>query len=341
MSDAEVLENLREQFDELASTITDNKQWFEVWQADAETAIEDVAGAMGDATGAAEAFVQSFDVSDPAERLEILRDAAEDSQKEIDKLEKKAKEAIATSDGLAASTAGLTEVESERLDTLRDANEVIDKAFKKQEAEIEITKALADAKGLSVEAYKEYVEQLEATEAAQESWEDSLVDSADAVDLYNEAVKDKGKKAINSVQAFLDEQAKRIRQSQAFENNLRRMADKGFDEGLIDTIRAKGPAVGGATAGALAKATSREVQQANRNNAKLLGGQLTDGMAGSIDNTSGRVSGAVRRSVRVAEREANIKARIDTSSFNSDVQNSIWRIPTQIVRAKMEMILNP
>lgn len=341
MSDVEIHQRLTEQFEELASTITDNRQWFEVWQEDAQTAIEDVANAMGDATGSAEEFVRSFDVTDPAERLEILTEAAKESQEQIDLLEQKAKDAITSSDGLASSTSSLTEKERERLDNLRDSNELIDKAVKQQEAEIEITKALAEAKGQTVEEYQEYLDQQAQVAESQESYNDLLRDSADPVETYNVALEKGTGRAASTMKEFLAEQTRIIQQNKNFQANLERLADRGVDQGLIAELRGKGPAVAGATASMLAKSGSRELRQASENYGKINGGNIGQGTAAGIRDKSGQVASEMRRSVRVAEREANIDVRLNTSSFNSEVQNAMWRIPTQIVRAKMELIRNP
>lgn len=71
----ERIDALRGSWEELGSTITDSKEWYELGQQNAVTAIEDIAAASRAGVGDVEGFVQAFNVTDPAQRLDALKDS--------------------------------------------------------------------------------------------------------------------------------------------------------------------------------------------------------------------------------------------------------------------------
>ena len=69
------IEALRSSWEELGATITDSKEWYEVGQENAVTAIEDIAAAAKAGVGDVDGFVEAFNTTDPTTRLRELQES--------------------------------------------------------------------------------------------------------------------------------------------------------------------------------------------------------------------------------------------------------------------------
>lgn len=79
----ERIDALRGSWEELGATITDSKEWYEIGQKNAVSAIEDIAAAARDGVGDVDSFVEAFNTTDPAERLDALKDSLSNIDRQI------------------------------------------------------------------------------------------------------------------------------------------------------------------------------------------------------------------------------------------------------------------
>lgn len=147
---SERLSALRDQWQEFGTTITDSKEWWELGQDAAVSALDDIARAAEHGIPGVESFIQAFNTSDPERRLEGLRD----SLAEVEAAGGSAGEHWrAVLGGPEAEEAYLNRIEGNK-----ELAEVIEEQLRKQEVANEVEKLHAEALGVTVEQYRTYTE---------------------------------------------------------------------------------------------------------------------------------------------------------------------------------------
>lgn len=147
------LDALRGSWEELGSTITNSKEWYELGQKNAVTAIEDIAAAAREGVGDVDSFIEAFNVTDPEERLSALKDALGNIDDQIKDLGPAWK---ATLGGPEAEAAYI-----ERKDTLENLRGVVQDQIRVQENANEIENAYAESAEGSAAALAEKNDRIE------------------------------------------------------------------------------------------------------------------------------------------------------------------------------------
>lgn len=185
LDNAGAIEMLQGQFDELSTSLADVRSWFEVWQSDAVTSIEAIAGAMQAGTLDAQAFGEAFYETDPTERLERLKEVQEDLNQKLEEaghLEwwEQLANSAAASEGSTAAQEALNKSMSDTVEISEEARDVIGDMVSQQEAAVEVERAQAEAMGLTVEQYREATKQ---SEYLTEALADGVVDAHEQAEI--------------------------------------------------------------------------------------------------------------------------------------------------------------
>jgi uncharacterized protein YukE/flagellum-specific peptidoglycan hydrolase FlgJ len=324
---AERIEALRDRFTELGATIRDERKWYELWQEDAYTGLDQVVRAADEGLVSLTAFMGAFDTTDPQRRLEEMESLLADVRDEQERYNEANKDAGWNAE--AARAAG------DKRDHLREVGDLLKDEIDQQRVANEVEEASARALEARAEAAGMTVEQLEAMEAAtvrateaQEDYLAALEDTADPVDTYEGLLKSKEDaeriaaeataKATEdskdswrdyvgdvkvSTQELIDEWNRQAAQAAAFEDNLALIAANG-GQALADELRAKGPEVAGAVADVIAKSSPAEQRAAIEAHAGASGREVVNKMAGGISANGWKVEAAangVIRAVHVTE----------------------------------------
>lgn len=161
------IQALRDQFDELSSTIVDDRQWWELWQDDAVSALDAVIEAQNEAGTSTADFMRVFNELDPGKRLDGLKAYREELQAQSD----------AFNDLNKRAADRLNVPEAREYGSKRDAVDefigVLDDEIRKQEVANEVEGATRDALRGTVQELQEK------NEAIRES-NDLLEENADA-----------------------------------------------------------------------------------------------------------------------------------------------------------------
>lgn len=168
MGDAEErIQALRDQFDELSSTIVDDRQWWELWQEDAVSALDAVVRAQDEAGTSTADFMRVFNELDPSQRLSGMRDYRRELERQSE----------AFNDSNKAATDRLNVPEAREWGAKRDAVdgliEILDDEIRKQETANEVEAATRDA-------LKGTVQELQEKNEAIEEANELLEENADA-----------------------------------------------------------------------------------------------------------------------------------------------------------------
>jgi len=139
---------IRDRWTELGSTITNSREWYELGQKSAVTALDDIARAARAGQPGVEEFIEAFNTAEPGDRLRALRDALAEL------------EAAGGSAGEhAQAVLGGPEAEQaylDRIDGVKELESVIRDEIQAQEAANEVDKARAETMGVSIDQYRDY-----------------------------------------------------------------------------------------------------------------------------------------------------------------------------------------
>lgn len=147
------IDALRSSWEELGSTITDSREWYEIGQKNAVSAIEDIAAASRAGVGDVDAFIDAFNMTDPEDRLDALRRSLDTINEEISGLGPAWR---ATLGGPEAEEAYL-----KRRETLENLRGVVQDQIRTQENANEIEDAYAQSAEGTAAALAEKNEQIE------------------------------------------------------------------------------------------------------------------------------------------------------------------------------------
>lgn len=320
MSDPDLAQratDLRDRFDEVAKAVSDVRSIWEVWQPRAITNAEDFASAVKAGAVSADDLMSAFTETDPIKRVQALKDVSAELAEGL----KKATYEAQRSD-LVQKQAGESDIaRSQRLGRVQEAIERASKAIADetatQEASLEITKALAIAKGQTVEAYQAEQAAAEAHAATVDAETAAIKSAADPVSVYNNLLakkQDAEKTAAEAtaaatedskdswedyaqavtvtvddlIQTFLDQAA----QAQQFETNLATIAANG-GQALADELRAKGPEVAAAAAATIAESGPQKMAQVIAAYSAATGAKMGADMAAQLAGQTPAVQAAM------------------------------------------------
>lgn len=139
---------VRDRWAELGGLITDSREWYELGQKAAVTALDDIARAARNGQPGVQEFIEAFNTTEPEARLEALRES-------LSKLEA----AGGSAGEHAQAVLGGPEAEQaylDRIDGVRELESVIRDEIAAQDAANEVDKARAETMGVSIEQYRDY-----------------------------------------------------------------------------------------------------------------------------------------------------------------------------------------
>lgn len=335
---------LHDSWRELGSTITDSREWYEISQESAVTAIEDIALAARRGLPGVQEFIDSFDTTDPARRLEQLQSALDD---------------LSATGGSAGehwrAVLGGPEAEQaylDRIEGIKELEEVIQGQIEIQQQANEIEAAHAEALGVTVEQYRAQQEAIAASTEAQEAYAQALEDTADPVSTYRGILSEKedaerataeataaatsdatdswedyAKGVEVSTDDLIDAWNRQAEQARDFEKNLATIAADG-GQALADELRAKGPEVAGSVADVIAEAGPAKRRKAIEAHARATGDDISTDMATGIRRGRTKIKDAVDDAVsRVRAPEVPVPFRVDT--YAADTAIARWRARIQ------------
>lgn len=343
----ERISGLRDAWAELTDEVRDSREWYEVTQEDGVTAIEQIAAAARDGVGDVGRFIEAFNVTDPTERLAALEDSLSTIDRQIDDL----------GPGWRATLGG-PETEQAYVDrkaVLEDLRGIVEDQITVQENANEVERAHAETLGLTVEQYRAQQEAIAATQEAQDSYAESLVQAADATTVYQEVLADKEaaerrtaeataestKKSTDSWEDYAEDVAvttddlikqwnRQAEQARDFERNLAVIAESG-GQALADELRAKGPEVAGAVADVIAESGPGKRRRAIEAHARATGEDISEDMGSGIRRRRGRVQDAVDDAV----------GSVDAPSVDVPVSASTYQANAAIDQARREQESRP
>lgn len=172
-----------------------------------------------------------------------------------------------------------------------------------------------------------------ALDTATASYVASLTALADPVSEFNTLLADETDKGPVTIEQMIEDMAKKARQSRNFETNLRNLAKKGVDDGLIEELRAQGPAAAGATASLLAHATPAQLRAYMAERMKVIGKAGGDAVGEGVKAAKPKVVRDTTETARAAHRAAQaalterpieipVKVKLDPASVQG-VQNKL------------------
>lgn len=143
------LSALRDRFQEFATEIADESEWFEFGEA-AETALEQIIDGANEGGVSVRDFMEAFNETDATRRLELLQAALDKTNERTAVLREESNAAVGNF-GKAWDIANRTR-------ELNEAADALEGLVDEQRIAIETEAAMADAMGLSVDQFREYNE---------------------------------------------------------------------------------------------------------------------------------------------------------------------------------------
>lgn len=358
------LEVLGDRFDEIATSIRDVRSAWEFWQESAVTGIEQIADVAEHNESLVAGFLSTFEETDGALRLEELQAAAggvhqalADLGGQVEDLRMKERDSVAAMGAYVDASDDLTEAEKERLaqltqqqDELNALLPIIEEEIRLQEQSEAITRALAEAKGLTVEQYLAEEEAAAAALEVQQAYQQALEDMADPVATYEQLLKNKEdaeriaaektaeatedatdswEDYVNDVsvstQDLIDEWNRQAEEAEEFEQNLAIIAANG-GQALADELRAKGPEVASSVAAVIAKSSPDEQRKAIEAHAGATGKDIAAEMASGITDNGWRVEAAANGVIRAVHVTEDIEVPISVTWSPSQLDSVLDNI---------------
>lgn len=142
------LSALRDRWTELGSTITNSREWYEIGQEAAVTALDDIAAAARAGQPGVKEFVEAFNTTEPEERLRSLRDALAQLEAAGGSAGEHAEAVLGGPDA--------EEAYLKRIAGVRELESVIRDEIAAQDAANEVDRARAESMGVSLDQYRDY-----------------------------------------------------------------------------------------------------------------------------------------------------------------------------------------
>lgn len=335
---------LRDRWREMATAVADVRSVWEVWQPRAITNIERFADASEDSAISIRDLYDAFNETDPGRRLEALRRALDQAQGALEDINEEGAKYQGVGSSMTESDRELAATLMDRREATEATRDALADQIALEQAATAITEGLARAEGLTVQAYEQRQRALEETEASQESYRNAVAQMGDATDVYNsalatneEAIKAWAEQNEVSVEEatsawegapltldeLLNELSSRVAAEQAFQANLKALADRGYGA-LADELRAGGPEANSAVTEMLAAGTDSQVQKFATDQGYLLGKDLSQGAASGVGNNASAVNNSVQNMYNnLPKHNIAIPVQVDTATADRQLAN--WR----------------
>jgi len=333
---------LRDRFQEMLAAINDVRSVWEVWQSRAITNAEQLSSAVNDGALSAETLVAAFTSTDPETRIKNLKSAIEGLDRSTTAL---------NDEVVAGSTAQgfFNRSERDSLLAIQDkikvqgaAKGILQDYLNQEQAAAEITRAFAEAQGLTVAQYYAQQQASQDAEQAQSAYQSTIESMASASSIFGAALADndkaiqdwatQNKVSVDEAKAtwegapltldeVLTELANRTKSRRDFEANLADLGARGFGA-LAEKLREGGPEANGAVVDMLSNGTDAQVQQFAEGQGYLLGEKLTRGTATKIADAGGTFQAAVDTATGNL-RPITIPIAVDASGLRRDITQAL------------------
>ncbi len=182
----ERLATLQDQVDTLSTTLSDSKSWWEVWQKDAKTQIEDVAAAITEGVLTVTQFNDVAYTADVRERAKKLGEVLDGLNKTLDHnhaVMDNANRSTQAYAGFIGETSDATEKVTQDMIDQTKAGEGVQKVLQgwkdQADAQVKILEAQATAAGMTTDAYLAHQQAVQRDAGAQAAAAQKLQQAAD------------------------------------------------------------------------------------------------------------------------------------------------------------------
>lgn len=322
MADAEDrIQALRDRFAELSSEIVDDRQWWELWQDDAVSALDAVIDAQDKAGTSAADFMRAFNEVDPSKRLDSMRAYREELERQRDAFNESNLAATHRLDAPEARAWG------EKRDSVKQLIDVLDDEIRKQEVANDVEAASAEAiKGTAIElaekneAIEESNELLEENADANRKAFRAELDLADQLRETNKTLKDSTASTSDKQKAVLDAIDAVVDLAQSEEDATGAVSDYNrVIERNRDQLYEQGRRAG------ITKREMDELIGATKRVPTRVSTNVTDN--GTADRTRRKLEDVLETAG--VKRDMTVGVRANTSQANTDVAN--WRHAQQSI----------
>jgi hypothetical protein len=309
--------DLRDRFDEIAKSVSDVRSIWEVWQPRAITTAEDFAAAIQSGAVSAQTLMSAFTETDPVKRVQALTDVSGELEKALAKTAKEYQRSDQAQRLAGESDTDRSQRLGRMVEAIGRAQKAVQDETATQQASLEIERALATAKGQTLEQYQ--AEQKAAERAAEtaSAYAAALESAADPVSVYQDLLSQKEaaekasaeataaatkdstdswtdyvKDVTVSTQDLIDQWNAQAAQAEQFTANLAIIAAAG-GQALADDLRAKGPEVAAAVAETIAKSGPEQQKEAIDAYARATGAAAGQALADGLTSKSGAWAAAI------------------------------------------------
>ncbi|MCG2797716.1 MAG: hypothetical protein L6367_04160 [Cellulomonas sp.] len=309
--------DLRDRFDEVAKSVSDVRSIWEVWQPRAITTAEDFAAAIQSGAVSAETLMSAFTETDPVKRVQALTDVSGELEKALAKTTKEYQRSDQAQRLAGESDTDRSQRLGRMVEAIGRAQEAVQDETATQQAALEIERALATAKGQTLEQYQAEQKAAEKATETASAYAAALESAADPVSVYQDLLSQKeaaekaaaeataaatedstdswtdyAKDVAVSTQDLIDQWNAQAAQAEQFTANLAIIAAAG-GQALADDLRAKGPEVAAAVAETIAKSGPEEQQAAIDAYARATGEAAGQALADGLASKSGAWAAAI------------------------------------------------
>jgi len=333
---------LRDRFQEMLTAINDARSVWEVWQPRAITNAEKFAEAIKAGNLNARDLMDAFTNTNPQVRLETLNrilQSTTDKMSELDVQRRQYGTGIEIFDRL---TSDEVETLNDQRNALAGVKQAIQDEVNSQQAALEITRALADAQGLTVEQYTKQTQAAANAAEAQSAYQSALDSMATTSSIYDEALAtneasiqawaaqnkvsvDEAKATWEGAPLTLDEMlntlASKVKERTDFEANLKDLASRGFGA-LADELKAGGPEANAAAVDLLAHGTDAQVQQYAQDQGSLLGKNLAHGASSALAGSGASLQDGLNQAAS-ALTPIVVKTTVDAAGLQRQIKQAI------------------
>jgi len=350
-TEAERAQDLADRFDEVATSIADAKSWWEVWQSRAVTQAEFFATAIREGAISADDLMAAFNTTDPVDRLAAINKALDETNdlwKELDE------------SGDPGGPRDLTYAQEELYKALDHTRGALKDQRSELEQTLTILDAIAEQQGMTRDEYLATTDAAQHAAEVQADYAESLAAMADPIDAYQTILADKTAAEQAAAQATADatedsadsweDYAKaatvtmadlisdlntKITSNTQFRENLRRLAQRGVDDGFIDELERQGPEVAGEMTALLTKATDDELTQYLQKRAVMMGSKVPGAIGDGIKANQGRVATDVRSAIdhamsTIPTPSIRVNATADTSTMVRQIQTQMRNVTVEV-----------
>jgi methyl-accepting chemotaxis protein len=343
--------DFKDKIREWSNEIKDNKSWWEVWQKDTTTNLDDVkdkADKFGISFTDLLRGMSGSDSDAAARSLGQINDLITEQNKIIAAAEDPTKaHTDATYGAAAAATMQADKLEDLRRELQKNSG-VTDEAVARQKLLDEALGESAAASEHARQVAESYADALESTADPVSVYEGLLASKNDAERKAAEATaaatedssdswQDYAKDVTVTTDDLITEWNRQAEQNKAFADNLAKIGAAG-GQALADELRAKGPEVAYATAAAIAQSDPTVQKAAIDAHAAATGSAVGTSIAGGISGQAAAVQSAVNGVIAgIKVGNVTVPLKIDFAQAVRDYDNYVRNLPPVRVLAHSSM----